>query len=141
MRQPGWEFRLVAYANSQVGRPFVWGETDCYSLVREALECVYDADLLPHIIYTSKAKATTAARAFPQPGAALSDFGAVRVPLPNAQSGDVLLMPGDDGLGLPRFAVVVDGRGRVLTSDPGAGAEVLRASNIPPDSTAWRWDV
>ena len=138
-RPPDWDFRLVAFANGERGRRFRWGQTDCYSVARHALEIVYGHPVLPVVAYTSKAKAATAVRSFEDPHAALVELGAEHVPITFAQQGDLLLLPGDDGLGLLRFAVVADGRGRVLTSDPDEGVCIADLPSMPDGTTAWRW--
>lgn len=137
MRPPNWEFRLVAYAQGQIGRPFRWGETDCFSLARGALEVILDADPLADVpTYADAGGARAVLAAYPDVGAEFERRGATRLPVAFAQQGDVLTLPGDDGTALPRFGFVVDGRGRFMTSDPERGVEILP---IPDDATAWRW--
>jgi len=139
-RRAGWEFSLVEYAMAQRGRPFVWGDTDCFSLARGALEVVYESDPLADVgAYGSASEAGAVLRAVGHPADALRERGATLVPLGMAQQGDLLLMPGDDGTGHPRFAVVVDGRGHVLTSSVGKGAEMVLIAWMTLGTTAWRW--
>lgn len=40
LKQPGWERRLVAWAEYTVGQPFKWGVTDCASLVADAIHAM-----------------------------------------------------------------------------------------------------
>ena len=136
---PDWHFRLVAYAQANRGRPFRWGTTDCYSIVRGALDVVYDADVLPAAIYSRQAAALRVAQSFKDIPGALEELGAQPVAMPFAQAGDLLLIPGKDELGLPRFGVIADGRGHVLTSDVADGVVVVDATEIPAESVAWRW--
>lgn len=137
MRPPDWEFRLVEYAQAQLGRPFLWGETDCFSLARGALDVILGADPLADVpAYATARGAHTVARARPDIGAELERRGGVRVPIGFAQQGDVLTLPGDDGTGLPVFGFVVDGRGRFATSSQARGVEILP---IPAFGTAWRF--
>jgi len=138
-RADDWEFRLVSYVRSQAGRPFRWGITDCYTLARSALCVIYDEPILPSVLYRRHAAATHAAKSFHDLPGALEVLGAACVGLTFAQAGDLLLLPGDDGWGLPRFGVMADGRGHVLTSGVAEGVTIVDAGTIPPGTTAWRW--
>uniref|UniRef100_A0A6M3XTJ9 DUF6950 domain-containing protein n=1 Tax=viral metagenome TaxID=1070528 RepID=A0A6M3XTJ9_9ZZZZ len=140
MRCPGWEYSLVAYANAQLGRPFLWGETDCFSLAREALGVILAPNPLANVPgYTSREEADEVAGAVLDVADALERLGAYSRPISFAQQGDVVTIPGDDGSGLPRFGFVPDGRGRLMTSDPTGGVEILPLHNAPAGSLAWRF--
>ena len=137
MRPPDWEFRLVEYAMGQVGRAFRWGETDCFSLARGALDVILGADPLADVpTYTNANDARAVILAYPDLAAELEKRGGVATPINFAQQGDVVLLPGDDGNGRPRFGVVVDGRGRFITADGDLGVEILP---IPDFGSAYRW--
>ena len=140
MRRPDWEFRLVAYANAQLGRPFRWGETDCFSLARGALDVMLDSDPFADVPgYTSRQEAGVVAGVTPDVADELDWRGAYARPVGFARSGDVVTMPGDDGSGLPRFGFVPDGRGRIVTSDPAGGVGFVDLGTVPAGSLAWRW--
>lgn len=139
-RRHDWEFLLVEFAQAQLGRPFRWGETDCFSLAREALGVVHDPNPLedvPH--YFDRESAASVLHEAGHPADALRARGATLVPLGMAQQGDLLVPHGDGHDGLARFAVVVDGRGHVLTSSAGAGVELVAVASLPEGSLAWRW--
>lgn len=140
MRRADWEYLLVEYAVAQRGRPFVWGETDCFALVREALSVVYDPSPLADVpYYFDRPSALLVLRETGDVSEALHVLGGRCAPARLAQQGDLLAMPGNDGLGLARFAVVVDGRGHVLTSSPADGVEIVDIRSMPDGTMAWRW--
>lgn len=131
--------RLVSYAQEHAGERFRWGTTDCYTLARGALDAFYGASLLPAVFYTRQDVAERAARMFVDIPGALYELGARPRLLAFAQAGDLIVMPGKDEVGLPRFGVVADGAGHLLTSDLSAGVMVVDMKTVPPDSTVWRW--
>lgn len=49
IRVRDWRVHLFAWARDIRGQPFVWGETDCMSLAREALRLQFGRDVLPDI--------------------------------------------------------------------------------------------
>lgn len=140
MRRADWEYSLVAYAQAQLGRPFLWGETDCFSLAREALGVILEDNPLADVPgYTSREEAEAVAGAVLDVADAIERLGAYSRPVGFAQQGDVVTIPGDDGSGLPRFGFVPDGRGRLVTSDPAHGVEIVDLDTMPAGSLAWRW--
>jgi hypothetical protein len=46
VRQPQWRNNLLTWAKAVHGRPYVWGTTDCASLVRGALKEQFGEDVL-----------------------------------------------------------------------------------------------
>lgn len=46
-RLPDWELKLAAFARSQCGQPFVWGQTNCVSLAFRALDAMCSSNLQP----------------------------------------------------------------------------------------------
>ena len=140
MRRPDWELRLVEYAGTVQGRAFSWGETDCFSLVCSALGAILEANPLADVpYYISRAEAEAVAETFADVAGELGRRGGTPYPIGFAQQGDIVTMPGDDGTGLPRFGFVVDGRGRVMTSEPHTGVEILPVEALPSGAAVWRW--
>lgn len=139
-RRARWEIHLVAFANGHLGRPYVWGETDCAALVRGAVAEMFDPSPLADVpAYATLAEAVRALQVVGDVVAYLEARGATAVPVAFAQAGDVVLLPGDDGDGLPRLGIVVDGRAKLLTSHPEHGVEVVPLRVLPEGCSAWRW--
>jgi hypothetical protein len=124
MRRPDWEERLHEYANSKAGNVFRWGSTDCGSLVRGAVRAMYTGNPLGSIPpYKRRDAAGKTLEAIGGTEARLQESGATRAPAAFAQAGDILIMPGHDGHGLPRMGVRLNG-GKILTSLPGHGVYI-----------------
>lgn len=90
-----WDRRLVEWAESVRGRPFVWGETDCATLVRGAVEAMYGPAFLAGIAVPEYGTQVGAERAWDQTGgtaAVLVLLGAQELPDGERQRGDVLLV-------------------------------------------------
>jgi len=124
VRRRDWEERLHAFANAKSGKAFRWGSTDCGSLVRGAMHATHTGKPLGTIEpYRGRDAAERTLEAMGGTTLRLEASGATQVALPFTQPGDVLVLPGHDGNGLPRMGVVLN-RGRVLTSLPGHGVYV-----------------
>jgi len=95
-RVPNWSVKLAGFADSVLGKPFVWGETDCVSICRGALETMYGEDIIaPHFDGTYSTK-TGAARAFSKVGslsAIAEQAGAKEVRHNMSVDGDVMVFP------------------------------------------------
>lgn len=104
-RVPNWDIALHQWAADVVGRPYVWGETDCGSLVREAHALMYGVDLFHVKPYTTRRQALYRHNSTGGVEAVLREAGAVDVPVAFAQQGDVLCEA--EGDGLPACGVVV----------------------------------
>jgi len=124
MRRPDWEERLHAYATDKVGKPFRWGSTDCGALVRGAASAMYTGKPLGAFpSYRGRDALAEALDAIGGVTARLEESGATRARSAFAQAGDILILPGHDGSGLPRTGVMLNG-GKVLTSLPGHGVYI-----------------
>jgi hypothetical protein len=136
MRRADWEERLHAYANEKAGKSFRWGSTDCGALVRGAMSAVYPGKPLGAFLsYRGKDAAEKTLEAIGGTTARLEESGAVGVNVGFVQCGDILILPGHDGHGMPRMGVMLNG-GKVLTSLPGHGVYIgaLELS----EAEAWR---
>ena len=95
-RVPNWSVKLAGFADSVLGKPFVWGETDCVSICRGALETMYDEDIIaPHFDATYSTK-IGAARVFGKIGsmATVAEQAGAREVRPDMSvDGDVMLFP------------------------------------------------
>lgn len=138
-RRVGWDVELVRWASDLVGEPFVWGETDCGTLCRRALEVLYAGDVATELLgppWDSVAGARRAWARLEDLEDALAVFGALPVDGTHLQTGDIVQLEGDDRIGLPRFAVSVGGR--LLRCDISAGISAVPIGWVPADVAAWR---
>ena len=136
MRRDDWEQRLHAYASEKAGKSFRWGSTDCGSLVRGAASAMYPGKPLGKFLaYRGRNGAEKTLDAIGGPSVRLEASGALQVPLTFAQAGDIILLSGHDGHGLPRMGVMLNGS-KVLTSLPGHGV-YMGAADLT-DGEAWR---
>jgi len=94
-RPIGWTKALHRYAAEMNGREFVWGSTDCGTLVREAVAIVV-GEAAWDVSYTTPAGATRALKRLGGPETALEGAGGIQVPLSYAMQGDVLVNPDPD---------------------------------------------
>lgn len=103
------ERALLRWAAEEAGKPLVWGETDCASLVRRGLSVLFGEDRLYRIpAWTSAKEALRALRAEGPASRILEDAGyapSERSPV----TGDVAVGNGGRDFGLVVF-------GRVLTA-------------------------
>lgn len=137
-RERNWDLALHELRLSLVGAPFVWGETDCVSVVRRSWELVFGGDLLEHLPhYASGSEARAALSMTGGLGMAMLDHGALTFPLTFAQTGDVVNGPEDPGHGFPFVGLVV-GR-EVLTSTMEQGVIAHPLSACPEGCSVLRW--
>lgn len=130
-RVPNWDLRLLQWAESMNGKPFAWGETDCGSLVRSAMQNIYGVDAFGGVgRYSTRAAALKRQSETGGVYAALTAAGWSEIPLPFAQQGDVLIHPGD---GMPGAGVVV--ARQVLITNPDHGVQLVswRLFRAEPD--------
>ena len=45
MRVENWNGKLIDWASKQIGKPFIWGETDCGTLIRQGLQVITGIDV------------------------------------------------------------------------------------------------
>ncbi len=115
IRQPGWERRLVAWAECTVGRPFAWGTADCAVLAAEAIAAITaQPDLHAGALrgvrpYSSRFGALRSMRETGCASVRLYGMGLRQVAIPYLQHGDLVvsLSPGE---ALEDVSVVVSGR-------------------------------
>lgn len=123
-RLPNFDYHLTLFAREMVGKEFVWGETDCGSLVRGAMKAMYGQDMFPHA--PNWKSAAEAKKYCKNPDAGMDILvGVLARPVARnyEQPGDILLSPGADAAGLPRFAVILTA-GQALVSTPEFGVQV-----------------
>lgn len=135
MRRRNWDIRLCTWAAAQLGRPYVWGETDCLALALGALQAQYPA-LPPLPIFPTQAAALRAIAADPGViGATLYAAGARAVAQVFLQAGDLVELPDPREPGL---AIAV-WPGWCLLTTPATGVGRIRISELPAAAIAWRF--
>jgi hypothetical protein len=142
MRLRNWDVRLVHFQTEVLGASFVWGETDCASLVRRALEVMYSPDDIPLPPklprWTTEAGALRAHKRFGGVSGALEAGGAQRASLAFVQQGDVLVGLDPAG-GVPGAAVVVQGGFLVASVELGVLRRRLRDLRRAPPAELEVW--
>ena len=118
-RQPAYERRLIAWAESLIGAPFRWGDTDCAALAVEAIAVIARVtpaaiwDAIPR--YRSRAEALRTFAASGGIRAQLLARGLTEHQPRYAHHGDILVIPGGaEGHPTESAAVVVSAQ--LLTS-------------------------
>ena len=131
MRTRNWDTRLVTWAERVRGQPFVWGETDCGSLVKQAYKII-TGKRCPWPYYKGK---TAAMRAMTKVGGIPAALEKVAKPVGRgfAQSGDVVLVKVDDGYGM---GIVVGDN--VVGTYPGYPVTLVPLRVIPDTALFWR---
>lgn len=124
-RPVGWPKELRRYAADLDGRPFVWADTDCGSVVRGAIAIVLGRDPFS-FTYTTERGALRVWKRLGSAATALEEAGAVEVPSTFAMQGDVLV--NDAGEGHVEELAIVVGSG-ILSSATESG--VYWRSGIP----------
>lgn len=112
IRAEHWDRLLVEWAQLRLNRAFAWGETDCATLVREAVQVMTGRPFATDIAYRS---ITGAARTWLRTGgtaAYLRHAGLTPVPLVEMRHGDIMVVPG-----APFSGAFVNVRGRLLGSN------------------------
>lgn len=126
IRVPNWDTLLFEWALEQRGKPYVWGETDCGSLVRAAACVLFGVDTFEHVEpYTTRAAATKRQNETGGVSAVLLATGWTEQPLTMAQQGDVLILDSEDG---PACGIIV--ARLLLTSDPTNGVQLLPVPDV-----------
>src|SRR3970040_964587 len=96
-RRLDWRSRLHAWGTAQVGKPFVWGETDCGSLSRKALEMMFGVDIMPVLpVYNSWSEAVVAKHQVARFGSFLTKLGALEGEPAFMRAGDIVVAPEPD---------------------------------------------
>lgn len=138
-RQRDWRAQLHRWARQQLGAPFVWGETDCASLARQALTVMFGEDLLPELPRWSTAREAVAVLA--QHGAGvglLVALGAQEVSLSFIRAGDIVVTEEvEETVGHAAYMVCLDRLQCITSTTDGVG--VLNAE--PPCRVFSLWEV
>src|SRR3954467_6906320 len=129
-RKGNWDVALVEWGEIQRGLPFIYGVSDCGTLVRGAHQTMYGFDLWPEIPQWNNA--TGAIRTIVEHGSVsemLRRKGATSWPTPHmAQSGDVLVMTGDHSPFEESVMVVIGPY--ALSAHPENGIEQFKLTDV-----------
>lgn len=104
---------LVRWAQSKIGTPFVWGKSDCSSVLIEGMK-VYYGIILSYKPWASLKDAIRAYKEYGTPDKILEDLGFMKVKKNFEQTGDILVWQGK-GYYLVGFII----NGYVLVADEG----------------------
>lgn len=134
-----WNRKLAEFARRVRGTPYVWGDTDCVSIVRRGLEIIHGHDVLaPEIprVWTTRREAMRAYLVVPSYEESLRRTGAREVVSHMATAGDVALGGVSSEHGLRNIMLLVPGE-QVLVSDLG-GVELVRQNTLAPSVRFFR---
>jgi hypothetical protein len=138
-RVRNWDTRLGKELRALLGRPFEWGETDCGTLCRVALDAIYGpgaADRLLGATWNGPREALEAVARLGGQHGVLHGLGAYRVHPSYASAGDFVTGPGTDEEGLPPLMWITGGRCVRVRREDGVVALPLRS--LGADAEIWR---
>lgn len=120
MKSFNWDHKLVRFAERERGRDYIWGETDCASLVQRALQVIYDEDKFPDAPgWTTEIGAKRAIRKVENVRDYVLNHGGVKADDNFKSSGDIVYGLSNQN-GMPGLGIVVDVN-KILTSAPNRG--------------------
>lgn len=120
MKVENYDYKLIEWVNTQLGKPYIWGETDCGTLVRTGLNIVYGDDKFNNITFWDSEE--TCRKIWDDLGGvdkAFLNFGARKIKGTFAQTGDVAVLE----VGKLLTASIVIGSGKLLFSSTDKGIE------------------
>lgn len=140
MRVRNWDLAVIEWATGLRGVPFVWGRTDCGTLVREMTILIYDRDIFAGIRRWKSARGMESA--VEKAGGVSSIFDAVgaEVGVRFARTGDVMVRPrGCPLTGLDSVMPVADGH--VVVATPGEPLQLVPLRQLAVEVRIWRLDA
>jgi hypothetical protein len=148
-RLPNWRSLLRTWADEQIGRPFVWGETDCCALTRGALSVMFGFDVVARQLGELRwTRSVEAYRVFHRLGGDINrvfaGFGAEeRMFARSTRAGDLIVVPSDERVGRFCVLVSVDGINECLLSTRDAGVIAAPLAAVTGgDARVWSlWGV
>ena len=81
---------LVLWGEAQRGKPFIWGQTDCGSLVIKAAKILYGKPVFDISEYQDKKEAATVIKEIGSYEEFLGEYGAMQTDFTHMSAGDVL---------------------------------------------------
>lgn len=123
---------LIKWAETKIGLPFVWGKSDCTTIVIEGISLYYGIELPVINTWTSLKDALKAFKQYNSPDNILKNTGFSKVPKNFEQTGDILVWKGR-GYYLLGFVI----NGEVMVADEGSLLE-MRPLNSFQDYNCFR---
>lgn len=125
IRERDWNVRLAKLVRSLIGQSFVWGETDCVSIVRKAYIAMFGEDPIAKFVPMEYSTEDEAKEAFRAIGGDFTKW-IMRIVIREvtgafAQDGDMLFNE-DSAMGYQNVGIIFSDR--LLTSDPENGVRV-----------------
>jgi hypothetical protein len=143
IRVPNWNVRLVELANEVLGKPFVWGETDCASVARRAVAVMYEDDPVAQHIKVTYTTKVGAARAFKKIGSMIDILlaaGAKEVRPDLTQDGDIMVFPKNENAGYENLATRIGSMWIVSSPEEGRVLSTkIRVTSLDPDVRVFRF--
>lgn len=139
VRQQDWSSKLQAWATAQLGKSFVWGETDCCALARAALIEMFGPFIAVHLPqWNSIRGAGLILQIRGSVGAVLEELGAERTSVPFMRAGDIVISaePREE-IGSRAVMVCINGQQCLAGTREGVSMMIP-----PPDSIVYSlWEV
>jgi hypothetical protein len=135
-RVRNWDVQVTHWAIAQVGKPFVWGETDCVSLLRGLMRCLYGKTYGPALEYHTLREALNVEEQTGGARKVVLDLEPTVLPLSYASTGDVLIDQRREGD--PFEAVLCVITDKALFSEPDSVVKLIPLSTVPPGVTLYR---
>ena len=120
MKVYNYDYKLIEWVNTQLRKPYIWGETDCGSLVRKGLNIIYGKDKFNDM--QSWDTEEICRKIWNDLGGvdkAFLDFGAKKIKGTFAQTGDVAVLE----VGKLLTVSIAIGTGKLLFSSTDKGVE------------------
>lgn len=134
-----WRESLTEFANNERGRPLIWGETDCASLVIRAAEIIMRAPMAVDRGWRDEDQAELSAIHYHAPSV-LASAGWQQIPLAHAGAGDIVI---DWRRREPLPFLHIGVGSKWLSSDRAAGVVLVPRrmifAHLSADAAAWRY--
>jgi len=122
-----------------VGRPLIWGETDCASLARASLRICFGEEVLGELPVWHTKRGALRTLKLHDPSAVLEKLGAERRGMGFARGGDIVVLPPDPSGGVS-LGVWVDG-GCLMVSEED-GVRMIRAPDVSSEGVVYSlWEI
>jgi cell wall-associated NlpC family hydrolase len=132
-----WDVYLAMWATDLLGQPFVWGETDCASLVRAAMQVMYGEDRWPDTPrYTDAAGALRVSEEHGTVKDHVLALGATKHVITFTQAGDIVIAPKTAEEHFDATAIAI--ADKLLMTEEGRGVWTVPVWKAPEQGTAYR---
>lgn len=125
-RVANWSCRIVEDVGSLAGSPFVWGDTDCCTLLRKMSKSMYGRDVFAGPSkYKTKTGAIRGFKRIESIDALILEAGGVEIPTSMASDGDVAVQRDVPERGFQNVSIKVGSRW-LISSEQGDIVEVMK---------------